>query len=438
MSQMQVKYIFLRKNNKENDKGASAVTIKEMFGLLFANVTKNSFDLEIDNDFHTITYKYSNKRNTDTYYLSLSVEGTQFQCARILNEVNLLLTKGTHRKDYNIILSFDGVSLYFCNKVYPKLNLFERKMRELIFNILVKAFGIDWFDATNSSELKADLASKGMKQSDLIERALYEMTISQLEMYLFTPYREVDINTVIDNDLSQSVINAKTKEEIINVLDKCRAKCLWDRFFDNRIQINNLQSKLVEIRLYRNSVAHSKYFYKKDYDKCNRLLNKLLKQIDKAIDEIEIRTFSKTDIDESLSVFSETIGIIYQGILGNITPAIKEFSKVLAQFSKINIPKIQFDIPKIDPQLALQFKQLSVVTKIDPEIQARLNSKLSLVDLNAKVNEKSILELNDRLNKIVRTQKDLVKIEKKDIPTVKEKVPQETNNSETDIEKEKL
>lgn len=428
---MQVKYIFLKKNNKDDDKGA--VTIKEMIDLLFANVTKNSFNLEIDNNFYTIKYNYSNK-NSDTYYLSLLVEGTQFQSARILNEVNRLLTKGAHRKDYYIILSFDGVSLYFCNKIYPKFNLFERKIRELIFNILIKAFGIDWFDATFSNELKADLASKKMKPSELIERALYEMTISQLEMYLFTPYREVDINKVIDYDLSQSVINTKTKEEIINVLDKCRAKCLWDRFF-NSIQINSWQSNLVEIRLFRNSVAHSKYFYKKDYDKCNRLLNKLLKQIDKAIDEIEKRTFSKTEIGESLSVFSETIGFICQGILENITPAIKEFSKALAQYSKINIPKVQFDIPKIDPQLALQIKQLSVAaTKIDPEIIAKY-SKLSSIILNSKVDEKILLELNNRLNKIVRTQKDLVKTEKKDTSTVKEKVLQETN-SETKIEKE--
>ena len=423
MPLMQVKYIFLRKNNKDSDKEVSSPTIKEMFQLLFTNVTKDSFDLDIDNNIYNVKYKYSNKRNGNTYYLSLLGEGTQFQCAVILNEVNSLLTKGAHRKDYNIILSFDGASLYFCNKIYPKFNLFERKMRELIFDILVKAFGIDWYEATISSEMKAELASKGLKQSDLIERALYEMTIFQLEMYLFTPYREVDIETVIDEKLSQSIINEKTKEEIINILDKCRAKCLWDRFFENKIQIHNLQTNLEEIRF--NSVAHIKYFYKKDYNKCNQLLNKLLKQIDRAIDDIEIRTFSKTDIGESLSVFSETMGLIYQGILENITPAMKEFSKVLARYSKIDIPKIQFDFPKIDPQLALQFKQLSAALKIDPNIQARFNSNLSLINLKAKVDEKSVIEVNDKLNKIVRNQKNFKRIEKTDIPIINEKAPEE-------------
>lgn len=422
---MQVKYIFLRKNKKDGDKEDSSLTIREMFKLLFINVTKDSFNLKIDNNIYKVQYKNSNRRNGNTYYLSLLVEGTQFQCAGILNEVNSLLTKGAHRKNYNIILSFDGVSLYYCNKIYPKFNLFERKMRELIFNILVKAFGIDWYDATISSELKAELAAKGLKQSDLIERALYEMTISQLEIYLFTPYREVDFDTIIDEELSQYIINQKTKEEIVKILDKCRAKCLWDRFFENRIQIHNLQSNLEEIRLYRNSVAHSKYFYKKDFDNCNRLLIKLLNQIDRAIKDIELRTFSKIDIGESLSVFSETIALIYQGISGNLIPAMKEFSKVLAKYSKINIPKIQFDFPKIDPQLAFQLKQLSAAVKINPDIQARLNSNLSLMNLNAKVDEKSMLEMNDKLNKIVRNEKNFGKIEKTDIPIVNEKAPKE-------------
>ena len=409
MPLMQVKYIFLKKNKEDDDKEVSCLTIKEMFQLLFTNVTKDCFDLDIDNNIHTVKYKYSNKRNGNTYYLSLLGEGTQFQCAGILNEVNRLLTKGAHRKDYNIILSFDGVSLYFCNKIYPKFNLFERKMRELIFDILVKAFGIDWYDATISSELKAELASKGLKQTDLIERALYEMTIFQLEMYLFTPYREVDTETVIDEKLSQSIINKKTKEEIIHILDECRAKCLWDRFFENKIQIHNLQKNLEEIRFYRNCVAHSKYFYEKDYNECNQLLNKLLKQIGTAIDDIEIRTFSKTDIGESLSVFSEAIGLIYKDILDNITPAMKEFSKLLAQYSKINIPKIQFDFPKIDPQLALQLKQLSAAFKIDPITQARFNSNLSLINLKGKVDEESVNEI----------------IEKTDILIINEKAPEE-------------
>ena len=381
MPVMQVKYIFLRKTSKDikdGNQGFNATPFKDMFKGIFNNITEKSFDISINNTLYTVDYKNSSKKNGSICYLSLVVEGTLFQCAKILNEANTKLTKGIHRKDYNIILSFDGVSHYFCNRVYPKFNLFERKIRELIFSILVKSLGINWYDATIQDTLKTEIEkqTKGMNRSDLIERALYEMTIYQLETYLFTPYRELDISTMIDNELSQTKINEKTKEEIVDIINKCRAKCLWDRFFENSIQINNLQSNLETIRYYRNSVAHSKHFYKEDYDKCNRMLNKLLRQMDKAIDEIEIRTFSRGDIRESLSVLAETFGLFYKGIASLMSPTIKEISQQLAKATQINIPKVQFDVPKIDPQFAVQLNAITAGLKINPQIEAELKAQM--------------------------------------------------------------
>lgn len=80
------------------------------------------------------------------------------------------------------------------------------------------------------------------------------MTIFQLETYLFTPYREVDIKNILEDELSQRSINDKTKDEIIKILDKCRSKSLWDSFFEWIIHITDLQVDLEKIRTYRNFV----------------------------------------------------------------------------------------------------------------------------------------------------------------------------------------
>ncbi|KLU65787.1 hypothetical protein DEAC_c24170 [Desulfosporosinus acididurans] len=405
MSLLQVKYIYLRKNistsSEDIDKVVYQAPFEGMFKVLFSNVTDCSFSIDMGKKLYFVKYKYSCNRNGDTAYLSIEIEGTPFQCARVLNEVNNLLTKGSHRKDYNIILSFDGISLYFCNKIYPKFNLFERKIRELIFSILVKTFGAKWYDSTISNELKEEMATKGLKkQSDLIERALYEMTIFQLETYLFAPYREVDSNTVIDNDLSQAEINKKTKEEIIKILDKCRPRCLWERFFEGSIQISNLQTNLEAIRFYRNCVAHSKYFYKGDYDNCNRLINRLLRQIDRAIHDIEVRRFNKIDIDESLSVFSGATALFYKEILENMTPAIKEITKNISKI-QLNLHKITFDTPKIDPKIIFRLSQLSTSIKIDPEVHAKLISTISLPNVKLNIDTQSVLEASDALNKMI-------------------------------------
>lgn len=368
MKEMQVKYIFLQKNSIEGSRDLSVfmAPFKKMFIVLFENVTDYSFDIQVDDKYCTVRYKYSSKIRGNTCYLTLVAEGTLFQCAKVLNEANSKLIKGSHRKNYSIILSFDGVSNYYCNRIYPKFNLFERKIRELIFCILVEAFGINWYDATVSDTLKTEIKKNGMNQSNLIEKALYEMTIFQLETYLFTPYRELDMYTILEDKLNQKNIYNKSKDEIIDILDKCRARSLWDRFFEGKIQIADLQANLKKIRDYRNDVAHCKHFYNDDYIICNRLLNKVIGQLNKTINDIEIRTFSRIDIGVSLSVLSEAIGLFQKNISDIMTPTMKSISEMLAQISKL--PKIQFDIPKIDPKVFSQFNALMNIPKFNYEL----------------------------------------------------------------------
>jgi hypothetical protein len=384
MDIMEMKYIFLRKmNDIKVENLESPFTL--MFKTLFNNVTNNSFDIQINESFYIVKFNYAKNDIGNTYYLTITSCGTVAQCAKILNEVNKKLIKGPHRKEYNIILSFDSISHYYCNKIYPKFNLFERKIRELIFCILIKTFGIDWYDATFSEELKNELKQQGLKQSDLIERALYEMTIYQLENYLFEPYSISKFESILENELSTLAVRGMTKDEIIEVLDQCRAKSLWERFFEGKIKIDHLQSNLGVIRNYRNSVAHSKHFYKDDYQKCSLILNKLIRQIEIAIEEIEIKTFNLSNISESIgALLGIAIGtLLFKGIVNMIAPAIKAISKASKVSSNIpNIGKqiadqmnamsdgsrVSSNIPNIGKQIAEQMKVMSEASRVSSNI----------------------------------------------------------------------
>ncbi len=380
MSAMQMKYIFLQKNNvfeKAGERGSHFAVFGKMFRVLFKNVTNNSFDIEVEGYLYTINFKISSNKSGNPYYLTLSVEGKISKCAIILNETNIRLLKGSHRKEYNIILTFDCISHYYCNKIYPKFNYFERKIRELIFFILIKSLGVDWYGATVSQELKNELAKKGFNHSDLIERALYEMTISQLETYLFEPYRVVEVDSIIDDQLGTLSVSKMTKEQIIEVLDMCRAKSLWERFFEGSVSIDDFRTNLGIIREYRNNVAHSKYFYKDDYIKCNRLINKLIKQIENAIETIEVRTFGIMDIGKSLGVLAGAVALLF-------TPALK----AMAEASKISIPKI-------NTQLAEQLKAMAEASRISaPNINTQLAEQLKAM---AEVSRMSIPKTNTQL-----------------------------------------
>lgn len=72
--------------------------------------------------------------------------------------------------DYIVIPSYDFVSEYYCNKIYPKLNSFKRKLRKLLYLIYRAQFEKYYFKKTTSEELQAKVKKKIYKLNQVIER----------------------------------------------------------------------------------------------------------------------------------------------------------------------------------------------------------------------------------------------------------------------------
>lgn len=320
MHKIEMRYILLKKYDENKIKTFKFDVCKHILRELFTNVNDETFEIEISGDIYIIYYDESKEFGKDTYYFNLYIEDTRDRAARALGKVNGKLMKSKFRKDYSIINAFDGVSMHYCNKIYPKINLFERKIRQLIYIILIKALGTEWYKETVSCDLKEVLKrqTKGMSNSRLIEKGLYEMTIGQLEDYLFLPFRSIEGNDLIDDILSKNRLRNKSKEDIIIELKNSSLKNIWTRFFEGEIEIFDLKNKLVLIRNLRNKVAHSKEFYESDYYELNGLLNGLIKQIDEAIINIESKSFDKMDANEALVALSKSIQTFTETFKSNI------------------------------------------------------------------------------------------------------------------------
>ena len=63
----------------------------------------------------------------------------------------------SQRKEYHLIVAYDGVSEYYCNKVYPKFQHFERQLRHLIFKVVTRAYGSVWAKETLEKDTKDKL-----------------------------------------------------------------------------------------------------------------------------------------------------------------------------------------------------------------------------------------------------------------------------------------
>ena len=284
---MKIKYIFFSKNEEKfNETEGWKNHIKLILDEFFESKEHGYYEVLINNEGYEFYYECT-KREIGIYYATISTSYTPKKNAEILEYINEIIIKGNHRKNFRITLSYDGVSDYYCTKIFPKFGLFERKLRELLFTILIEHYGSNWFDKTVNSEITKDLQKHGLNKGKLIEQALHEMTIYQLENYLFTPYSELDIRKLIDLDLSSERIISMDKDEIVRIIDKGRALSLWNRLFQEVIDIDDVKDKLSEIRIYRNCITHNKFFYLNDYRRCYDVLTFMIEQVNNGLKKIE-------------------------------------------------------------------------------------------------------------------------------------------------------
>lgn len=234
------------------------------------------------------------------HYLTIEIDGQRKdRCAEILGTANQIILSAASKERYNIILAYDGVSKYYCDRTYPDLSEFERNVRNLVFRIVTKAFGAKWLDKTATEEMKNGLKAsiqtrpKTLRDERLIEAALYEMDIKELENYLFLPQRDVSCEQVVDVVLSPENLKQMTKEQVVDKLGTARPRSLWERQFAEKVSIDGLQETLQHIRVLRNQVAHAKPFSHADFTKCRSILQGINPQIEQAICDISVLKYDR-------------------------------------------------------------------------------------------------------------------------------------------------
>lgn len=294
---MESRYIFIDKCKKSKVKIKNTSNIRNpkvedlihpvrtMMNSIFKTSQGNIFRINIDDTEYEFNYKRI-KSKKGLYSFEVVVDYSPSVNARVLDEINNKICKGEHRKDYEIIVSYSSSSEYYCNKLYPVLNTFERRIKNLIFLIVTETYGVEWINTTVPEEIKKEMKSRGVPKNKLVEIALYEMTMSQLEDYLFSKWREVDADLFLNQMLSKSELENFEKEEIITKIENNRAKSLWERLFEDKITIDNLQEILSSIRQFRNIVAHSKLLSYANFCIYKKSISKLNKDLDKAYDSI--------------------------------------------------------------------------------------------------------------------------------------------------------
>lgn len=286
---------------------------------------------------------------TGISYLDVSVEGKSkskiITCLEYIQEI--ILNSGI-RESFVDIVSYDAISEYYCNKIFSKLNTLERNLRKLLFNIYILNFGKDYYQTTMNDELQNKIKklintggnnekkrqikkdynvnSQDAENIERLQEFFYSFELRDIQNFLF------EVNwTKVEEEAKEKFLSEHkdlsqlSDVELRNAFSSFTPKSDWERFFNDKIQLADIKNMIEKIRRYRNNVAHFKFFYKNDYDLCNKLILKFNRAILKAINITEEKDFNEKNAEalkKALSGFSEKL----IEILEPIKQAMQKFS----------------------------------------------------------------------------------------------------------------
>lgn len=280
---------------------------------LLLRKTTGNFQLKIEGIKKNIEFKLSCVDSTE--YLDIIVEdNSEETIIMFMKEINrAIISNAELCENYIIITSYDSISEYFCNKVYPKLNEFERKFRKLLYITYTAQFKESYFEITTSKELQEKTKKKiRSKNTDYrIQQYLYSLDFYDLKQLLFekswNEYDKKQLNKYLREHTDLSKI---TDLEIRNKMLSIHPRNDWERLFSNKDLDENFEDIITKIGKLRNIVAHNKLIKEEEYSELSELLDNSIIIIDKAIKITETEDFNKINTEkmfETMEKFSETL-----------------------------------------------------------------------------------------------------------------------------------
>lgn len=193
------------------------------------------------------------------WYAQISVNGSNEQAARDLSDIDMYV-----QEHFAVTLLRSDCSAYFTNKLYPLLSSFERTLRKLLYI----------FSAINND----DESAKNIKE-------LEKKTIGQIFTMLF-------IDDAFVSSIKDSIKGANrdifSKDDILKLISSVDEKTVWDSLMGDDI-VPTLRKNFQEVRFIRNNVMHAHNINWNEYENSRKLLRKIIKEMDTALDDVSIK-----------------------------------------------------------------------------------------------------------------------------------------------------
>lgn len=384
-------YIFIEREKKKpqvvahKDKNVISINFTPSLAKImedaFSNVTIikkdkfihiGTFEINVNGKIKIVNFKAYNV--SSNYYVDITTnEKYNTSNIKLLEEVDKIFMnkENIFDKHYISVKSYDVVSQYYCNKLFPYLNEFERKLRKLMFNVYIVNFNDKYYSKTSTIEFQNALkgnvkkqdfidVSNISKEDKFLKYGFYSLDYNEISTLLFTPTNFEEDEIFVKEKLEKvDNLSALSDEEIRMLIDKSKSKTDWERFFGNKKIDKNFHQTFESIRVFRNNVAHCKFIDKDRYNECLSILKKVNKSLDSALEitvsddfiakNYELSMQSMATISESLGKFARELSSMmapFNELINQQLEQTREFSRKLGEIVISSIPK--FELPKYD------------------------------------------------------------------------------------------
>lgn len=305
--------------------------------ILESELTKLIFTTEvsIESDFFEVMVTINNVKHS--FYVDIEVEGkTKAKTIKCLEYIHEKLEESdlNTKDDYIQVITYDSISEYYCDKIYPILSRFERSLRHLLLNIYLVYFEQDYylhqFDENIEEKIKSGVQARGgsrQKEITRIKEAFYSLDFKTIEDMLFIDkFTKYEVKKIEKTLSKVDDLSALSDSELRSLIGSFLPKSDWNRFFADKINGADFKEIFKRIRNNRNKVAHQKFFYKKDYLELKKDLDTFTRAIDKAIEITRDEEFSRQNREYMKEAF--------EGVKDILKPSLERIGKMASAFSE--------------------------------------------------------------------------------------------------------
>lgn len=211
------------------------------------------------------------------------------ETAKVLDRIKISVVEALSSE--NLFIITDGVSSYFCKRLYPEIANFERSLRKVLYIASLKSNDLDI-----------------IKQCKDIEK----LEFAQIYQTLFS-----DNDYIIE---ARGIVNSKSptysKHDILKKLNDISESTVWDKLFEGKYSY--IPENFLSIKDGRNKVMHSRSI---SYAEFLTIKNTLTKSKDLFNDiECELLEKDKFSYSEAISLISSAlkdVGKVMAGIAAN-------------------------------------------------------------------------------------------------------------------------